>query len=113
MNELAIKQGTAKLAISNSARELIKACVSDNTLKAYRRALDSLAVWLDSELSDAVLAEYITHLHQSGKASSTIAQVVTPVKWKAKNVYRPDEVDEILEEGTEEFVENYPQYGGK
>ena len=71
MNELAIKQGTAKLAISNSARELIKACVSDNTLKAYRRALDSLAVWLDSELSDAVLAEYITHLHQSGKASST------------------------------------------
>ena len=38
MNELEIKQGTANLAISNSARELIKACVSGNTLKAYRRA---------------------------------------------------------------------------
>ena len=24
-----------------------------------------------------------------------------------------DEIDEILEEDTEEFVENYPQYGGK
>ena len=101
MDALAIGQKNA-VAISVDTKELIKAGVSDNTLKAYRRALVELDAWLyamkraDSEpLKDAVLAEYITQLHQSGKAPSTIAQVVAAVKWQAKNIDRPDVVGAI------------------
>ena len=65
MNELAIRQENA-VAISEDTAELIQAGVSANTLRAYRRALDSLASWLTTESNDAVLAEYITHLHRSG-----------------------------------------------
>lgn len=46
-------------------------------------------------LKDAVLAEYITQLHQSGKSPSTIAQVIAAVKWQAKNVGQPEVVDAI------------------
>ena len=101
MDALAIGQKNA-VVISLDTEELIKAGVSDNTLKAYRRALVELDAWLyamkraDSEpLKDAVLAEYITQLHQSGKAPSTIAQVVAAVKWQAKNIDRPDVVGAI------------------
>ena len=101
MDALAIGQKNA-VVISLDTEELIKAGVSENTLKAYRRALVELNTWLyamkraDSEpLKDAVLAEYITQLHQSGKAPSTIAQVVAAVKWQAKNIDRPDVVGAI------------------
>ena len=67
MNELAIRHESA-LTVSLDTKELIKASVLQNTLRAYRRALDSLAEWLDAELNDAVLAKYVTQLHQSGKA---------------------------------------------
>ena len=69
-----------EVTIGADTKQLIQATLSENTLKAYRRALDSLAVWLDAELNDAVLAEYITHLHQSGKSPATIAQVIASVK---------------------------------
>ena len=101
MDALAIGQKNA-VAISVDTKELIKAGVSDNTLKAYRRALVELNAWVyaikraDSEpLKDAVLAEYITQLHRSGKAPSTIAQVVAAVKWQAKNIDCPDVVGAI------------------
>ena len=35
-------------------------------------------------MDDAVLAEYITHLHAQGKAPATISLVVAAVKWYAK-----------------------------
>ena len=97
MNELAVtfEQGSSKLAISDSTKGLIKAGVSENTLRAYRRALDSLSSWLNAPLDDAVLAEYITHLHQSGKSPSTIAQAVAAVKWQAKNLNITDAVGAI------------------
>ena len=69
-----------EVTIGADTKQLIQATLSENTLKAYQRALDSLAVWLDAELNDAVLAEYITHLHQSGKSPATIAQVIASVK---------------------------------
>ena len=94
MNELAIRQENA-LAISADTKELIQAGVSENTLRAYRRALDSLAGWLTTKLNDAVLAEYITELHRSGKSPSTISQVVAAVKWQAKNLNRDDVVGAI------------------
>ena len=94
MDALAIGQKNA-VAISVDTKELIKAGVSDNTLKAYRRALVELDAWRDAELNDSVLASYITELHQCGKAPSTIAQVVAAVKWQAKNIDRPDVVGAI------------------
>ena len=98
MNELAVsfEQGTQLLAVSDSTKGLIKAGVSENTLRAYRRALDNLAGWINAPLDDAVLAEYITHLHQSGKSPSTIAQVVAAVKWQAKNIGQPEVVGVIV-----------------
>ena len=94
MDALAIGQKNA-VVISLDTEELIKAGVSENTLKAYRRALVELDAWRDAELNDSVLAMYITELHQCGKAPSTIAQVVAAVKWQAKNIDRPDVVGAI------------------
>ena len=56
------------------------------TLKAYQRALQSLTVWLSGRtLSDALLANYITVLHETGKSPATIGQAVAAVKWQLKH----------------------------
>ena len=88
MNDLAVKP-EHMIVISDSTKELIRAGVSHNTLKAYGEALRRLEEWLsidERKLDDVVLAEYITHLHESGKSPATIAQTVAAVKWQAKNV---------------------------
>lgn len=65
---------------------LIKASIAENTLKAYQRALQSLTVWLAGRiLSDVLLANYITTLHETGKSPATIGQVVAAVKWQLKH----------------------------
>ena len=84
MNELAVRQENAPGYQCGYEGIDSSWCVGD-TLRAYRRALNNLAVWLNKELNDAVLAEYITELHQSRKSPGTIAQVVAAVKWQAKN----------------------------
>ena len=87
MNQLATKDATA-VVIPEQTKELIRAGVSHNTLKAYGWALQRLEEWLainERKLDDAVLAEYITHLHESGQSPATIAQAVAAVKWQAKN----------------------------
>ena len=87
MNQLATKDATA-VVIPEHTKELIRAGVSHNTLKAYGWALQRLEEWLainERKLDDAVLAEYITHLHESGQSPATIAQAVAAVKWQAKN----------------------------
>ena len=92
MNSLAVRE-SHEMAISERQAELIRAGVSANTLKAYGLALGKLAAWLDTikradnggdgdPLDDVALAAYLTHLHDSGKAPSTIAQVVAAVKWR-------------------------------
>ena len=92
MNALAVPE-SHEMAISERQAELIRAGVSANTLKAYGLALGKLAAWVDTikradngedrePLDDAALAAYLTHLHDSGKAPSTIAQVVAAVKWR-------------------------------
>ena len=92
MNELAVKQENS-LNISDSTKDLIKRGVSKNTLAAYRRALTKLDTWLSTavdrrELNDGLLAEYLTHLHESGKFPATISQVVAAVKWQPNNLRR-------------------------
>ena len=87
MNDLAVKP-EHMIVISDSTKELIRAGVSHNTLKAYGEALRRLEEWLsidERKLDDAVLAEYITYLYESGKSPATIAQAVAAVKWQAKN----------------------------
>ena len=66
--------------------DLIRAGVSANTLKVYRRAIEKLEAWRgERAMDDAVLVEYITYLHAEGKAPATISQVVAAVKWHAKH----------------------------
>lgn len=86
MNELATQEQEIGLAISEDTQALIVSGVSQNTLKAYRRATRSLETWLDGAmLTDALLAQYITELHTEGKSPATIAQVVAAVKWQVKH----------------------------
>ena len=86
MNQLTTKDATA-VVIPEHTKELIRRGASYNTLRAYGWALQKLDGWLSTavsprELNDAVLAAYLTHLHESGKVPSTIAQAVAAVKWR-------------------------------
>ena len=77
---------TSALQIPEETASLIKASIAENTLKAYQRALQSLTVWLSGRtLSDALLAAYITALHDNGKSPATIGQAVAAVKWQFKH----------------------------
>ena len=77
---------TAALQLPEETASLIKASIAENTLKAYQRALQSLTTWLAGRtLSDPLLANYITALHEAGKSPATIGQVVAAVKWQLKH----------------------------
>ena len=76
----------APLQLPEETASLIKASIAENTLKAYQRALQNLTDWLSSRtLSDALLANYITSLHDNGKSPATIGQVAAAVKWQLKH----------------------------
>ena len=80
------ESNTAVLQLPEETETLIKASIAENTLEAYQRALQSLTTWLSGRtLSDALLANYITTLHESGKSPATIGQAVAAVKWQLKN----------------------------
>ena len=77
---------TTSVQLSEETASLIKASVAENTLKAYQRALQSLTAWLSGRtLSDPLLANYITQLHDNGKSPATIGQAVAAVKWQLKH----------------------------
>ena len=81
-----VESNRAALQIPVETETLIKASIAENTLKAYQRALQSLTNWLSGRtLSDALLANYITALHDNGKSPATIGQVVAAVKWQLKH----------------------------
>ena len=74
------------LQFPKEIENLIKASIAENTLKAYQRALQSLETWLSGRtLSDALLANYITTLHEARKSPATIGQAVAAVKWQLKH----------------------------
>lgn len=82
----AAEPNEARLQLQKETASLIKASISENTLKAYQRALHGLENWLSGRtLSDALLADYITGLHEAEKSPSTIGQVVAAVKWQLKH----------------------------
>ena len=75
----------APLQLLEETTSLIKA----STQKAYQRALQGLETWLSGRtLSDALLANYITTLHEAGKSPATIGQAVAAVKWQLKHQSR-------------------------
>ena len=80
------ESNTAPLQLPEETESLIKASIAENTQKAYQRALQSLETWLSGRtLSDALLANYITTLHEEGKSPATIGQLVAAVKWQLKH----------------------------
>ena len=55
-------------------------------MRNRRYALKQFQAWLqEREISDGLLAEYITHLFDKGKAPGTISIVVAAVKWLLKH----------------------------
>ena len=75
----------APLQLPEETASLIKASLAENTRKAYQRALNDLTNWLSGRtLSDTLLANYITQLHETGKSPATIGQAVAAVKWQLK-----------------------------
>ena len=77
---------TTSVQLPEETASLIKASIAENTLKAYQRALQKLTDWLSGRtLSDALLANYITALHDNGKSPATIGQAVAAVKWQLKH----------------------------
>ena len=76
----------APLQLPEETASLIKASIAENTQKAYQRALHGLETWLSGQtLSDALLASYLTGLHEAGKSPATIGQAVAAVKWQLKH----------------------------
>ena len=56
----------APLQLPEETEFLIKASIAENTQKAYQRALHGLETWLSGRtLSDALLANYITDMHEA------------------------------------------------
>ena len=79
------KESDRGLRIDSGTREVIRANVADNTLKAYEHATRKLEAWLEGRaLTDAVVAEYIRFLYAEGKSPATINLVVSAVKWMAE-----------------------------
>ena len=79
------KESETGLRIAADTGEVIRANVSDNTLKAYEHATRKLEAWLEGRaLTDAVVAEYIRFLYAEGKSPATINLVVSAVKWMAE-----------------------------
>ena len=85
-NTALVNTDPRNIAIASETESLIKASIAENTLKAYQRALNDLTNWLSGRtLSDALLANYITGLHEAGKSPATIGQAVAAVKWQLKH----------------------------
>ena len=76
---------TAEL-IPQPTAELIEKSFAENTIRNRRQALKHFDDWLNRRpCSDGLLAEYITHLFDQGKAPGTISIVVSAVKWLLKH----------------------------
>jgi len=86
MGPMQLQKQKSPLALPKETADLIKAGVSENTLRNYRFWSREIETWLSGRtLNDGLLAEYITHLHQADKSPATISQAVAAVRWVAKN----------------------------
>ena len=73
-------------AIPQQTARLVEKSFADNTMRNRRQALKQFDDWLNGRTcSDGLLAEYITHLFDLGKAPGTISIAVSAVKWFLKH----------------------------
>ena len=78
--------GEAVELIPQPTAELIEKSFAENTVRNRRQALKHFDGWLNGRpCSDGLLAQYITHLFDQGKAPGTISIVVSAVKWLLKH----------------------------
>ena len=76
---------TAELIPEPTAR-LVEKSFAQNTTRNRRHALQKFDEWLQGrQITDGLLAEYITHLFDIGKAPGTISIAVSAVKWFLKH----------------------------
>ena len=76
---------TAELIPEPTAR-LVEKSFAQNTIRNRRHALQKFDEWLQGrQITDGLLAEYITHLFDLGKAPGTIAIAVSAVRWFLKH----------------------------
>ena len=86
-------EATAEL-IPEPTAELIEKSFAKNTMRNRRQALKHFQGWLQGRgIRDGLLAEYITHLFDQGKAPGTISIVVSAVKWLLKHRNNGTSVD--------------------
>ena len=78
-------ESTAEL-IPGQTADLIEKSFAENTTRNRRHALQKFREWLQGrQITDGLLAEYITHLFDLGKAPGTISIVVSAVRWFLKH----------------------------
>lgn len=71
---------TTELIPEPTAR-LVEKSFAENTIRNRQHALQKFDEWLQGrQITDGLLAEYITHLFDIGKAPGTISMVVSAVK---------------------------------
>ena len=76
---------TAEL-IPEPIAHLIQKSFAENTIRNRKHALQKFDEWLQGrQITDGLLAEYITHLFDIGKAPGTISIAVSAVKWFLKH----------------------------
>ena len=86
-------EATAEL-IPGQTAELIEKSFAENTKRNRRQALKQFDGWLNGRpISDGLLAAYITHLFDIGRAPGTISIVVSAVKWLLKHRNNGTSVD--------------------
>ena len=72
--------------IPGQTAELIEKSFAENTIRNRRHALQKFREWLQGkQITDGLLAGYITHLFDLGKAPGTISIAVSAVKWYLKH----------------------------
>ena len=79
------KQEHAIAQVSIETTELIRGAYAKSTLECRRKILKMLDKWLQGrEITDTILAEYMTHLYSRGNAPATICGALSAAKWFLK-----------------------------
>ena len=74
-----------------TTRKLADASIARNTQLAYAGALARLDAWRGTApVDDALLAAYLAHVFESGRAPATAALAVAAVRFRAKLVGQAD-----------------------
>lgn len=98
--ESIVKYDTTKLATQHNQLDLLKESVlarlTDNTKRAYDRALTDYIVWSQGNgqsMDYAAINSYIDSLHNAGMGSSTINQRLSAIKKFAKEAFNRNWID--------------------